>query len=384
MTTIYLIRHAEAEGNVYRRFQGWYDGLITPNGYAQIAALEQRFDGVPIDAAYSSDLFRTMTTARAVCKPRGLELQTDPGLREIGGGVWEGKAWGELYRNEPEALAAFFRADPAWQVEGGETYGGVQERMVRTLRRIAAAHDGQTLAVFSHGTAIRTALAGFLGYPPEEILRVPHGDNTAVSKLVFDGDRVEIAYYNDNSHLGELSTQNRQTWKNSGADDFAMHNLWFRPLDLKTEEEFFRQSRREAWETIHHTMQGFDADSFFAAAVDQSDYDRGSVLVAMRGEHRAGILQLDFRRDAARGIGAIPFCYLTPETRMQGLGAQLLGQAVFTYRALGREVLRLRCDPGNGQARRFYGRHGFRKVGQEPGGLGMLDVLECPIGYNPR
>ena len=40
MTTIYLIRHAEAEGNLYRRIHGWYDSLITDNGFAQIKALE--------------------------------------------------------------------------------------------------------------------------------------------------------------------------------------------------------------------------------------------------------------------------------------------------------------------------------------------------------
>ena len=39
MTRIYLIRHAEAEGNLYRRAQGWYNGLITENGCRQIAAL---------------------------------------------------------------------------------------------------------------------------------------------------------------------------------------------------------------------------------------------------------------------------------------------------------------------------------------------------------
>ena len=36
MTTIYLIRHAEAEGNIYRRIHGQYDGRITPRGYKQI------------------------------------------------------------------------------------------------------------------------------------------------------------------------------------------------------------------------------------------------------------------------------------------------------------------------------------------------------------
>ena len=42
MTTIYLIRHAEAEGNLYRRAHGWYNSIITDRGYRQIAALIKR------------------------------------------------------------------------------------------------------------------------------------------------------------------------------------------------------------------------------------------------------------------------------------------------------------------------------------------------------
>lgn len=56
MTTVYLIRHAEAEGNLYRRAQGHYNSTITDRGYRQIAALAKRFADIPIDAVYSSDL----------------------------------------------------------------------------------------------------------------------------------------------------------------------------------------------------------------------------------------------------------------------------------------------------------------------------------------
>ena len=78
MTTIYLIRHAEAEGNLYRRVHGWYDSLITENGCRQIAALEERFRDVPIDAVWSSDLFRTRTTARAVYRSKNLPSTPAP------------------------------------------------------------------------------------------------------------------------------------------------------------------------------------------------------------------------------------------------------------------------------------------------------------------
>ena len=102
MTRIYLVRHAEAEGNLYRIAHGHYNGLITARGYKQIAALQQRFEHIHIDAVYSSDLFRTRTTARAVYVPKGLTLHTDPNLREVNMGVWEGRTWQQLRMEDEE------------------------------------------------------------------------------------------------------------------------------------------------------------------------------------------------------------------------------------------------------------------------------------------
>ena len=63
MTTIYLIRHAEAEGNVYRVYQGQHDTLLTETGKLQAQALGERFRDVHVDAVYSSDLYRAAATA---------------------------------------------------------------------------------------------------------------------------------------------------------------------------------------------------------------------------------------------------------------------------------------------------------------------------------
>ncbi len=118
MTTIYLIRHAEAEGNLYRRIHGWYDALVTPNGERQIQALQQRFDSVSIDAAYSSDLIRTQLTAGAICIPKNLPLHLDPGLREIHMGDWEDKTWGEVRHFDGERLTLFNHSDPSFRAPG--------------------------------------------------------------------------------------------------------------------------------------------------------------------------------------------------------------------------------------------------------------------------
>ena len=47
MTTIYLIRHAEAEGNLYRLAHGQYNSTLTPRGYRQLSVLRRRFQDRP-------------------------------------------------------------------------------------------------------------------------------------------------------------------------------------------------------------------------------------------------------------------------------------------------------------------------------------------------
>lgn len=45
----------------------------------------------------------------------------------------------------------------------------------------------------------------------------------------------------------------------------------------------------------------------------------------MRGDETVGVLQLDLERHAGQDVGYIPFVYMTPQHRKQGLGVQLIG-----------------------------------------------------------
>ena len=147
MTTIYLIRHAEAEGNLYRRAHGWYNSTITDRGYRQIAALAKRFADTKFDAVYSSDRFRTMITALSIYKTHGLPLRTVRALREIDVGYWEDTPWAELERIDPEQLANFSNDSQKWHVDGCDLIQGASLKMLYNL------HD---LVTFLWGQAIST------------------------------------------------------------------------------------------------------------------------------------------------------------------------------------------------------------------------------------
>ena len=375
MTTIYLVRHAEAEGNLYRRIHGWYDSLITENGYRQIAALEERFRDIPVDAVYSSDLFRTRTTAQAVCRPKNLPLHTDPGLRELNLGEWEDRTFGAVRHSAPEVMELFNRTDPAWSVEKAESFFQLGDRVYGAVRRLAEKHPGQTIALFSHGMAIRQFLGRVKNVPPEEWHAMPHGDNTAVSRLTFDGEGFEIQFEMDNSHLPEdISTLARQAWWRKDKKAAADVNLWSQmPIHTwERDRELYLKLRREA-------CPGASDSELLQAVEELRPQPQGlwNVNIFMAGERPVGIALYDIGRGVEEKAGYIEFLSILPEERGKGLGIQLIGQAVSMYRNSGRDRLRLRCPAENGRARRFFERYGFHQAGQEEG----QDLLEKYIGY---
>ena len=201
LTTIYLVRHAEAEGNLYRRIHGWYDSLITGNGFRQIAALEERFRNIPVDAVWSSDLYRTMTTARAVYLPKQLPLHTDPELRELNFDSWEDLPFGQVYHFHREEMELFTHVSPQWRAPGGEDLAQAGARVERAVRRIAERYPGQTVAIFCHGTVIRQFTANAKGLAPDQWHTLPHSENTAVTHMTYDGSRFRFLLEGDASHL---------------------------------------------------------------------------------------------------------------------------------------------------------------------------------------
>lgn len=384
MTTLYIVRHAEAEGNVYRRIHGWYDSLITENGYRQIAALRERFRGIPVDAVYSSDLFRTMTTARAVYEPKGLELHPSPRLREISMGSWEDRTWGEVSRFDAQAYQRYCACDPTWKNEGGESRDEARARIYAAVMDIAHRHPGQTVAIFAHGDVIRCLQAQVLGIPTAEMKTLPHCDNTGVTCLQVEGNQVELIFRSDNSHLPpQLSTLGRQQWWRKKGEGYDV-SFWFRPMSGPEDRALYEQLYTQTWADLYGTAADSPAAALAEQAFLRAKAHPETLVCGMLDDQPGGILQLDLEQGAERKSGHITFLALRPDLRGKGIAPQLLGQAISTFRKLGRDKLELVCAQANQPAQRFYANYGFAKLNRLPGAHGPLDLMEKDIGYAPR
>ena len=383
MTKIYLIRHAEAEGNLYRRSQGHYNSNVTALGRRQIAALAERFRDIPLDALWSSDLYRTQSTAAAILKYHPeLTLNLTPRLREIDVGVWEDRPWGNLAQEYPEQMH-YFSNDPArWSVPGGEPYREVAARMRAVVTELAARYEGKTVAAVSHGLAVRALLCDLFGIPSDEIRRLPYGDNTSVTLLTAEGGRLTVEWYNDASHLDAagLSTFARQGWRTSAEKPNAapVYGV-LRPLDPIAEAELYRRCYENTWLASHGDLRGFSPIVYQRSAERHAARDGRCLMRLDYGGRFAGIVELDPERGAEHGAGWISLLWIEPDMRHMRLGVQLIGHAVSYFRGLGRRALRLHAAQANGAAIGFYEALGFRKIGETQGAVDMLSLMEWDI-----
>lgn len=370
MTKIYLIRHVQAEGNLYRMMQGHWDGEATALGLRQAALLGERMRDTPLDAIYVSDLSRALVTAEALRRYHPLPLQVDKRLREIDMGPWEGRFFGDLKHECPGQIQTFLQREDGWREPGAEGYAEVTARAWPALEEILRDNAGKSVAVVSHGVTIRCLLTKMLGIRPGDPAALPLGGNTAVSCVACENGVFTPLYLGDCSHLEAMGIP---AWENTP-------DLRSEAIDPLREADYYTACYEDAWRAAHGSTRGFSPETYLAAAAEHAKADPAAVLRIYAGAEPVGLLDLDTCRGAHAGYGWVSLIYLKPAYRGQGLGIQVLGRAIMHYRALGRRSLRLCAAEDNRAALAFYRRWGFRAIGEEPGSFGRVYLLEKKIG----
>ena len=169
-TVLDLLRHGEPEGG--RRYRGHgVDDPLSETGWAQMWAAAEAM-GPGWDRVVTSPLARCRAFAERLAERHGLPLAIEPGIREVGFGIWEGLSPDEVKTRYADVLAAF-RADPVGaRPEGAEPAQAFFDRSTRALAAIAERQAGERVLVVAHAGTLRAAVGWAVQAPLPEIFRI--------------------------------------------------------------------------------------------------------------------------------------------------------------------------------------------------------------------
>ena len=163
-TRMYLIRHGMTKLSAEDRFAGATDVELAEEGRWQAQQLAARLADDQIVAVYSSNMIRTVETARIVGTPHNLQPVQRLELREIDHGHWEGMRRADVEAQFPEEYAAW-ETDPfTFAPQGGESGLSVLARALPLIRELVQTHQGENIAIVSHKATIRLIITSLLGF----------------------------------------------------------------------------------------------------------------------------------------------------------------------------------------------------------------------------
>jgi probable phosphoglycerate mutase len=203
-TSIFLVRHGESEALPVGSFplvEGQGDPSLAPQGRREAEKVGERLAGEGITAVYASTLVRTQQSAEPLARTLGIQPIVERDLREVFLGEWEGG----LYRKkitEQDPIALRMMTEESWAViPGAESADELSARVRSVIGRIAQAHPGERVAVFSHAGVIGEILAQAARARPFAFLGVT---NASISELLVTPAGWVIRSFNDAAHLREV------------------------------------------------------------------------------------------------------------------------------------------------------------------------------------
>jgi len=154
---IHLIRHGQVAGPP--ALYGRTDVALSDAG--QTALSEATASLPPPDAIVSSPLRRCHAFAEQQAAAHNCSLHTDPGLREMDFGDWDGVPYDADSPHWP-AMEAFWGNPGAVSPPNGESLSEVRARVDESWRRWENLEEHRNLWIFAHGGVIRLVLANLL------------------------------------------------------------------------------------------------------------------------------------------------------------------------------------------------------------------------------
>ncbi len=200
MSRLLLVRHGITEFNSTRRFAGYSDVEMSAAGYGQVESLRDRLVNEKIDAVYSSDSRRALSTAELISAGRSVDIVACPELREANYGEVEGLTFEEIKRLHPSVAESITNFSLQLRFPGGESFEEFIERTSKFLDRLNKHAPSETILIVSHNGPLRVLVWCLLGIGQEHWWQI-RIDNASLSIVETYPRGAIVNVLNDTSDL---------------------------------------------------------------------------------------------------------------------------------------------------------------------------------------
>jgi len=206
MATLVVVRHGETLWNRENRVQGWAPVALTETGRRQADSLAAAVaDQYAVDRLVSSDLRRTLETARPVGRAVDCEPTPDRRWRERDFGVLQGLSYGELFLGYPEfTLTEVGYTAAEARPEGGESLIEQRNRILDASTTLIDDMDSEeTVVVVTHGGPLYLLLGWIKDVDIVATIMEQEQGNCAINEIEVDaeGGGLTINRENDIRHV---------------------------------------------------------------------------------------------------------------------------------------------------------------------------------------
>ena len=206
MATLVVVRHGETLWNRENRVQGWAPVALTETGRRQADSLAAAIaDQYAVDRLVSSDLRRTLETARPVGRAVDCEPTPDRRWRERDFGVLQGLSYGELFLGYPEfTLTEVGYTAAEARPEGGESLIEQRNRILDASTTLIDDMDSEeTVVVVTHGGPLYLLLGWIKDVDIVATIMEQEQGNCAINEIEVDaeGGGLTINRENDIRHV---------------------------------------------------------------------------------------------------------------------------------------------------------------------------------------
>ncbi len=192
LTTIYIVRHGEAEHNVLIKAKKEFDpqlellANLTSLGISQAKILSKKFKNVKFDAVFSSDMARAKQTAEIIALEKKIAIQTTNAIREMNSGKNAGKRHLLMEKIREGLLNLSEEAKMQYRYADEETAEEAAIRLITFIREVAVAYKHKTVLIVCHGGIMRKFLVK-IGFATYDQLPGHSIENTGYFILESDG-----------------------------------------------------------------------------------------------------------------------------------------------------------------------------------------------------